>query len=123
MKQILSVLVLLLLAVTLSAQVRPVVPLGQRWLVGFIVPTGWTTANIAIAASTTTAGTTVYNTQDRYGSRLSFVATANTWTVVDAPAETWGWRSAKIQSINGAGAAVNQTGAAASTRTVKGVCR
>lgn len=139
MKQILSVLALLLLAVTASAQTRPVVtvdfvipvntaesaavPLGSCWLVGFIVPTGWTAANIAIAASTTTTGATVYNTQDRYGARLTFVATANTWTVVDAPAETWGWRSAKIQSINAAGAAVNQVGVAASTRTVKGVCR
>lgn len=133
------ILAVLLLAVSLSAQVRPVVtvdfvipvntavsaavPLGQCWIVGFIVPTGWTAANIAIAASTTTSGATVYNTQDRYGSRLTFVATANTWTVVDVPAETWGWRSAKVQSINSSGADVNQTGVAASTRTVKGVCR
>jgi hypothetical protein len=91
--------------------------------VGFIAPTGWTWASIAVAASTTTAGTTYYNTQDRYGARLIYSATAATWTVVDAPTETWGWRRIKVQSVNGSGVAVNQTGVADSTRTVTLVCR
>lgn len=98
-------------------------PLGSCWVAGFIVPTGWTAANIAVAASVTTTGTTYYNTQDRYGAKLIYAATANTWTVVDSPSETWGWRRIKIQSVNGSGVDVNQTGVADSTRTVTIVCR
>jgi hypothetical protein len=98
------------------------VSLGQCWPIGFIAPTGWTTAAISVSFSAN--GTTYYPVQDRYGSKLTWAATAATWTVVDMPAETWGARSMKVESVNAStGAAVNQTGVADSTRTVTIVCR
>lgn len=99
-----------------------VVALGKCWPVGIIAPTGWTAAAVSISASVN--GTTFYDTQDRYGAKLIWLVTANTWTVIDAPAETWSARYLKIQSVNAStGAAINQTGVADSTRTVTIVCR
>lgn len=133
MKQILSVLVLLFLAVApLSAQTQPesitvtitgggsistAANLQGCTVAGIVVGTAWTTANIALTASVD--GTNYYAVYDVFGSLVTISAAADRWIQL-SPADTWGFRYVKIASVNTATGAAE---AQAATRTLKIICR
>ena len=135
MKQILTVLFLLLLAVApLSAQtvtqpesitvtitgggsISTAANLAGCTVAGVVVGTAWTTANIAFTASVD--GTNYFAVYDGFGSLVTVSAAADRWIQL-SPADTWGFRYVKVASVNTATGAAE---AQAATRTLRIICR
>lgn len=133
MKQILSLLVVLLLAVaTLSAQNPPeyrtvtitggesistAASLQSCTVAAIIVDSAWTAAKISPVASVD--GTNYHAVYDQYDAMVAYSAAASRWIQLQL-GDSWGYRYVKLASVNtGTGAAEAQ----AATRTLKIICR
>lgn len=84
------------------------ISLGNRTPAAIIMPATWTTAGLAFQASVD--GTNYYKVKV-FGSRWIETVAADDWVTI-TPADTWGWRYMKFESVDSStGAASNQVAA------------
>lgn len=90
-----------------GASLSSAIALGNRVPAAIIMPGTWTAAGLAFRASID--GTNFY-TVKTFGSRWIETVAADDWVTL-SPADSWGWRYVKFESVDSSGTAVNQAAA------------
>jgi hypothetical protein len=94
----------LLSTIASGQSLSDIVDVGSKTLLGIIMPSAWTAANLTIQVSTD--GTNFYDVYDGLGTEKTITAAANRYIIID-PTDFVGAKYIKVRSGTAA-AAVNQ---------------